>query len=196
MPLKSFPRTRFTAVLQSASNLYRLRQQPPQNGEGLARRASADLPRLVDALWAEGYYDASARATIDGHVIQMGGAGLDAAAAAADADINRRVAQVRLDVHLGEVYHIGAIKIVDAGTGDAVDDPRLTRPYILRLASGDPARANAIRDMVARLTDALRREILSAGESRIGRGGGPPSGRGRRSAGQTRSRARKPASAR
>jgi len=152
------PDDAFAAVLQSASNLYRLRQQPPQNGEGLARRASADLPRLVDALWAEGFYDASARATIDGHVIQMGGAGLDAAAVAAAADINRRVAQVRLDVHLGEVYHIGAIKIVDARTGELVDDPRLTRPYILRLASGDPARANAIRDMVARLTDALRQE--------------------------------------
>ena len=107
------PDDAFATVLQSASNLYRLRQQPPQNGEGLARRASADLPRLVDALWAEGYYDASARATIDGHVIQMGGAGIDAAAAAADADINRRVAQVRLDVHLGELYRIGAIKMVN-----------------------------------------------------------------------------------
>src|SRR5271157_2924038 len=70
------PDDSLTSVLQSASNLYRLRQQPPQNGEDLARRASADLPRLVDALWAEGYYDASARATIDGHVIQMGGAGI------------------------------------------------------------------------------------------------------------------------
>jgi translocation and assembly module TamA len=152
------PDDAFAAILQSASNLYRLRQQPPQNGEGLARRASADLPRLVDALWAEGYYDASARATIDGHVIEMGGAGLDAAAAAADADINRRVAQVRLDVHLGQLYRIGSIKIVDAGTREAVDDPQLTRPHVLRLSSGDPARATAIRDMLARLTDALRKE--------------------------------------
>ena len=152
------PDDAFAAVLQSASNLYRLRQQPPQNGEGLARRASADLPRLVDALWAEGYYDASARAKIDGHVIEMGGAGLEAAAVAADADINRRVAQVRLDVHLGQLYRIGSIRIVDAGTREPVDDPQLFRPHILRLESGDPARANAIRDMVARLTDALRKE--------------------------------------
>jgi translocation and assembly module TamA len=162
------PDDSLNAILQSASNLYKLRQQPPQNGEGLARRASADLPRLVDALWAEGYYDASATASIDGHTIRMGGAGIESAARAADADINRRVAQVRLDVAFGALYRIGAIKIVEAGTGEAVDDAQIVRPHVLRLAVGDPARANAIRDMLARLTDALRAQSYPLAKVELG----------------------------
>jgi translocation and assembly module TamA len=149
------PDSSLTDVLQGASNLYRLRQDPPESGEGLARRASADLPRLVDALWAQGYYDASARAVIDGHAIEMGGAGLDAAARAADAARDRSVVAIRLEIHPGALYHIGAIHIVDAQTGAPID-PEIARPRVLKLASGDPARANAVRDMQARLADAIR----------------------------------------
>ncbi len=92
------------SILQDASNLYRLMQQPPENGEGIARRASADLPRLVDALWAEGYYDASARAFVDGQPIDMGGTGLEAAANAAERAIGRSVIAVRLAVEAGALY--------------------------------------------------------------------------------------------
>jgi translocation and assembly module TamA len=142
-------------ALQSASNLYRLRQQPPESGEGLARRASADLPRLVDALWAEGYYDASVRAVIDDQIIEMGDAGLDSAARAANADRGSRVVQIRLEVRPGTLYRIGAIRVVDVRTGAPVD-PDFTQKRVLKLAIGDPARANAIRDMQARLADAYR----------------------------------------
>jgi translocation and assembly module TamA len=148
------------SILQDASNLYRLRQDPPETGEGLARRASADLPRLVDALWAEGYYDAAARALVDGQPIAMGdaglgGAGLEAAANAAERDINRRVVQVRLLVETGVQYHIGAIRVVNSQTGEPLDAD-VVRPHVLRLRPGDPARANAIRDMQSRVVDALR----------------------------------------
>jgi translocation and assembly module TamA len=146
-----------TSLLQDASNLWRLRQDPPETGEGLARRAAADLPRLVDALWAEGYYDASARAAIDGQPIAMGGAGLETAARAADRDIDRRVVQVRLLVETGVQYKIGEIRVVNSQTGESVDAD-LLRPHVLRLRPGDPARANAIRDMQSRLVDALRAE--------------------------------------
>jgi translocation and assembly module TamA len=141
--------------LQGASNLWRLRQQPPESGEGVARRAAADLPRLVDALWAEGYYDASARAVVNGQTIEMGGAGLDAAARAADAARGKSVVAIRLEVRPGAQYKIGAIRIVDAHTGQPFD-PELTRPRVLKLQTGDPARAGAIRDMQARLADAIR----------------------------------------
>ena len=149
--------TDLTSLLQDASNLWRLRQDPPETGEGLARRASTDLPRLVDALWAEGYYDASARATIDGQPIAMGGAGLEAAAKAADRDIDRWVVQVRLPVETGAQYRIGEIRVINSQTGEPVDSD-LLRPHVLRLRPGDPARANAIRDMQSRLVDALRAE--------------------------------------
>jgi translocation and assembly module TamA len=141
--------------LQGASNLYRLRQQPPESCEGLARRAAADLPRLVDALWAEGYYDSSARAIVDGQAIEMDGAGLDAAARAAERSRGHSVVPVRLEVSPGVQYKIGAIRIVDAKTGQPVDSD-LTRPHVLKLQTGDPARAGAIRDMQARLSDAIR----------------------------------------
>jgi translocation and assembly module TamA len=143
------------SILQDASNLYRLRQQPPENGEGLARRASADLPRLVDALWAESYYDASARAFVDGQPIDMGGTGLEAAANAAERAIGRSVVQVRLAVEAGALYRIGEIRVVDAQTGEPFD-PDLVQPRVLKLQPGDPARANAIRDMQSRIVDALR----------------------------------------
>ena len=143
------------ASLQDASNLYRLRQNPPESGEGLARLAAADLPRLVDVLWAEGYYDASARAIVERQPIVMGGGGMEAAASAADRAIGRQVIPVRLVVETGLLYHIGAITIVDAQTRQAVD-PALVAPRVLKLQRGDPARANAIRAMRTRLVEALR----------------------------------------
>jgi translocation and assembly module TamA len=143
------------STLQDASNLYRLRQNPPESGEGLARLAAADLPRLVDALWAEGYYDASARAIVERQPIAMGGAGLDAAARAADRAIGRQVIPVRLVVETGVLYRMGTIRIVDARTRQDVA-PELVQPRVLKLQPGDPARANAIRDMQTRLLDAVR----------------------------------------
>uniref|UniRef100_UPI0035AF3982 autotransporter assembly complex protein TamA n=1 Tax=Rhodoblastus sp. TaxID=1962975 RepID=UPI0035AF3982 len=142
-------------ALQSASNLYRLRQEPPESGEGLARRASADLPRLVDALWAEGYYDASARAVVNGQVIEMGGAGLDAAARAANQARGHSVVHIALEVRPGALYRIGVMRIVDVRTGEPLN-PELTRRRVLKLSSGDPARANDIRDMQSRLVNAIR----------------------------------------
>jgi translocation and assembly module TamA len=144
-------------VLQASSNLYRLRHQPPDSGEGLARRAEADLPRLMDALWAQGYYDAAVRASLNGRAIAMDGTGLDAAAVAADADIGRRVTDARLDVSPGPLYHVGVIRIIDAKTGTPLSLD-LTRPGVLKLKSGDPASAGAIRAMQARLAEAVRKK--------------------------------------
>src|SRR5919107_173130 len=37
-------------ALEASSTLYRLRQEPPPDGDGIARRIEADLPRLTDVL--------------------------------------------------------------------------------------------------------------------------------------------------
>ncbi|KAF0133534.1 MAG: outer membrane protein, partial [Xanthobacteraceae bacterium] len=42
------------AAVRDVSILHRLRNKPPQNGDELLRRAEADLPRIVDALWGSG----------------------------------------------------------------------------------------------------------------------------------------------
>lgn len=146
--------------VQASSNLFRLRQQPPESGEGLARRAQADLPRIVDALWAEGYFDASATVTVAGAPLAMNdggvsGGALDAAANAANAEIGRKIIPVRLAINPGKLYRIGALRVVDAKSGAEVE-AEYASLRVLRLAPGDPARAAAVRDASARLADAFR----------------------------------------
>ena len=45
-------------ALQDSSNFYKLRQDPPPDGEALAGRLNADFAPMIDALWGEGYYNA------------------------------------------------------------------------------------------------------------------------------------------
>lgn len=145
------------APLQASSNLFRLRREPPESGEGLARRAQADLPRVVDALWAEGYFDASATAAVAGAPLTMtsDAGALDAAGRAANAEIGRSVIPVRLTIRPGALYRIGAIRVIDARTGADLA-PEYASRRVLRLVPGDPARANAVRDAAARLGDHFR----------------------------------------
>jgi translocation and assembly module TamA len=44
--------------LRDASNLYKLRQDAPPDGETLVARVEADFAPLIDALWGQGFYDA------------------------------------------------------------------------------------------------------------------------------------------
>lgn len=145
--------------IQASSNLFRLRQQPPETGDGLARRAQADLPRVVDALWAEGFFDASATVTVAGAPLAMtdDNGALDAAARAANAEIGRQIIAVALNIRPGALYRIGSVRVVDAHTGADLA-PEFSSRRLLRLAPGDPARANAVRDAAARLTDAFRQK--------------------------------------
>ena len=45
------------SLVKDASNAWKLRQEPPPTGAGLAQRVYADFPRLSAALQASGYYD-------------------------------------------------------------------------------------------------------------------------------------------
>lgn len=53
-------------ALRDASATYRLRQEPPPDGEGLVRRLQADINPLLDALWGLGRYNAEVGVAIDG----------------------------------------------------------------------------------------------------------------------------------
>jgi hypothetical protein len=53
-------------ALRDASATYRLRQEPPQDSEGLVRRLQVDINPLLDALWGLGRYNAEIDVTIDG----------------------------------------------------------------------------------------------------------------------------------
>ena len=52
-------------ALQDTSTLYRLRQDAPPDGEGIVRRAEADLRRLSDVLSGYGYYQGKVAIRID-----------------------------------------------------------------------------------------------------------------------------------
>ncbi|MCW2286215.1 translocation and assembly module TamA [Rhodoblastus acidophilus] len=146
-----------TDPLKDVANSWRLRQEPVDNGESLARRVAADLPRMVDALWAEGYYDATVTAEVEGRPIALDGAGVEAAASAANRAMGLQIARVVFEVAPGPQYKIGDILIVDARTGAPLDDPGLS-PSRLKLETGDPARASAVRALQTRVVNVLRSE--------------------------------------
>ena len=60
-------------ALKDSSNLWQLRREPPPSGDGLVRRAIADVPRLAETLWGAGYYNASIRIVVAGRTLDPNG---------------------------------------------------------------------------------------------------------------------------
>jgi translocation and assembly module TamA len=142
-------------ALQDSSSAWRLRQQPPAAGAGLARRVVADLPHLVEALWANGYYDAEVTASVVGVPVQPDGHGADAAALAAERLRGQSLAPIRIEVSLGEQYHLRKVAIRDARGRAPVDEALLPRK-VYEPDADSPARAAALQSMQAAWIDALR----------------------------------------
>jgi len=143
------------ALLQEASNTHRLRQQAPAGGAGLARRVSADFPRLAEALWASGYYDAEVRASVAGVAIAPDGRGEDAAARAAESHRARDIVPVRFEITPGPLFHLRHLVVYDSRTHRPID-PALFRKRAFDIGPEEPARAAALRTLQAEWVDALR----------------------------------------
>jgi hypothetical protein len=47
------------SALQVSSNFYKRRQDPPPDAESLVQRLEADFAPMIDALWSDGYYNAT-----------------------------------------------------------------------------------------------------------------------------------------
>lgn len=139
-------------ALQDASTLYRLRNEPPPDAEGLLRRAEADATRLVDALWGFGHYSGAVSVRIE-DVVLGGEAAARGAVRAAAAARGRRLVAVRIGVEPGPVYHLRGITVRDAG-GLPLDLP----PRVTRLEGDVPARSATVLAREARIVDALRAE--------------------------------------
>jgi hypothetical protein len=60
------------SALQESSNLYKLRQDPPQDGEALVQRLEADFSPMLDALWGFGYYNARIFASVGATQLELG----------------------------------------------------------------------------------------------------------------------------
>lgn len=143
------------AALEESSNLYKLRQDPPPDGESLVQRLEADFAPLIDALWGAGYYNATIRAAIGDTPVQLGPGLGNGAARIAAAYRDRAVVPVTIFVETGPLFTLRRIEVVDLATGKPFP-PEILPPGFLRLAPGDPARAADLRAANARLVDYFR----------------------------------------
>src|SRR5690242_11100733 len=101
--------------LKDASGLYRLRQEPPLEGDSLTQRAEADFGPMLDALWGAGYYNATLAFDIGGSVLTIGTSSA-AAARAADRYRGRAPVPVRVVVDTGPLFVLRRIETDDART--------------------------------------------------------------------------------
>ncbi|NMJ44034.1 outer membrane protein assembly factor [Roseomonas sp. JC162] len=125
-----------------------LRERAPTDAFGLIGRVRADLPRLQDAMRAEGYWGGSVAATIAGRPLDD--PALPALLQAATAPV-----PVVLTLTPGPLYRIGRVTVTVQPPDDA--------PAVLAavtesgLAEGEPARTATVTAAEGAMTDALRR---------------------------------------
>jgi translocation and assembly module TamA len=143
------------AAVEDSSNFYKLRQDPPPDGDSLVQRLEADFAPMIDTLWGAGYYNATIRAAIGDTPVQLGPGLGNGAARIAAAFRDRAVVPVTIFVETGPLFTLRRIEVVDLATNTPFPPERLPQG-ILRLAAGDPARAADLRAANARLADYFR----------------------------------------
>jgi translocation and assembly module TamA len=144
-------------ALEDASNLYKLRDTPPPDGESLVQRATTDFGPLIDALWGAGYYNGRVSVEVAGVALALGEDRRGAAAAAASAYRNRGTVPIKVIAETGPRFKLRELSVVDQATGRPFD-PASVPPRVLKLNPGDPARAADLRAANARLVDYFRNQ--------------------------------------
>lgn len=142
-------------ALQDSSNFYKLRQDPPPDGDSLAQRLERDFAPMIDALWGEGYYNARIFASISATQIELYQNGETRLAIAATAYRNRAVVPVTITVDTGPQFRLRKISVVYNATREPFS-PEVLPPYVLKLQPDDPAKASDLRAATARLIDFFR----------------------------------------
>jgi translocation and assembly module TamA len=124
-----------------------LRERAPTDTFGLVGRVRADLPRLQEALRAEGYWGGQVSATIAG--LPIDDPALPARLQAATAPV-----PVLITLVPGPRYGIGRVAI----TAEPAEYTRVVREAALAagFTEGDPARAEAVLAAETAMRDALR----------------------------------------
>lgn len=142
-------------ALQESSNFYKLRQDPPPDGEALAQRLTADFTPMLDALWGAGYYNAQIFATIGTTRLKLGPGEGERIARAANIYRNRAVVPVTITVETGPLFRLRDIAVVDASTHEPFP-PEVLPQHVVKLRPGDPARSTDLRSANERLIDYFR----------------------------------------
>ncbi|HEY8579754.1 MAG TPA: BamA/TamA family outer membrane protein, partial [Beijerinckiaceae bacterium] len=143
------------SAVRDASTLQRLRADAPPDADALVRRAELDLPRVMDALWGAGHYNASLAIDVAGVPLRIG---VDRAAAAIQAArAYRGVARapVRIVVDPGPAFRLRTLRIVDERTR-APFPPEVLPAYVPKLAPGDVARTADVIAAQTRVIDHFR----------------------------------------
>ncbi|HWT11063.1 MAG TPA: outer membrane protein assembly factor, partial [Roseomonas sp.] len=135
------------ATARAVAQTVTLRERAPTDAFGLIGRVRADLPRLQDALRADGYWGGQVGASIDG--LSPDDPALPARLAAASAPV-----PVVLTLTPGPRYAIGRVTIAAEPAEFAAVVRDAARAA--GLAEGDPARAEAILAAESAMRDALR----------------------------------------
>lgn len=143
-----------TAV-RDVSVLYRLRNEPPQDGDELVRRAEADLPRIVDALWGSGHYAAEVSVVVGGQAMRLDRPASSAMRAAINSLRGRALVRVAVVVVPGPLYRFGNVTVLDQRTGQPFD-PALLPPRVVTVKQGDPARTAEVLQAAAAISDHFR----------------------------------------
>lgn len=144
-----------TQALQDASNLYRLRADAPVDAEALVRRAESDLPRLIDALWGAGHYNARVAVEVAGVPLRLEEERTEVAARAAQKYRGQAIVPVRIIADPGAVFTLRSVRIIDAASGVPLQEEVLPA-RVVALAPGDPARSADILAGQTRIIDHFR----------------------------------------
>jgi translocation and assembly module TamA len=136
------------SAIQTVSQLINLQESAPTDAYGLLARARADLPRLTEALRAEGFWGGAAR-------IEIAGQDVTTAAASPPPTDPAKPVPAAIILAPGPRYQIGQILLQAV---PANEDALLEQAAAeLRLAEGDPARPADILNAEEGLLRALRR---------------------------------------
>ncbi len=135
------------APLREASSLYTLRNDAPPDGFTLALRARRDFAPLTDALWSQGYYDATVAIRVDGVELHAGAQDFSAFQRAAESHRGRSAVPVEIHVSPGTRFTLRKLAVLGA--------PGLPE-RVVALKPGDPAAADAVRALQARIVDFFR----------------------------------------
>lgn len=142
------------AQLEEASLLFRLQAEPPETGDELIRRAEADLSRVADALWGQGFYAARLRIDIAGEVLGLQSGSRDRAVSRAEAMRAKARVPIRLVVETGPVYRFGAVRLLD--TKGAPVSPGRVPPRLHEALPGAVANTEALSKAAAAITGHIR----------------------------------------
>ncbi|WP_252511341.1 autotransporter assembly complex protein TamA [Phreatobacter aquaticus] len=142
-------------AIRDVSTLYRLRLEPPQSGDELVRRAEADLPRIVDALWGSGYYAARASITIGGQSVMLERTLSASARAALDQLRGRALVPVAIVVEPGPLYRFGSVQVLEEH-GQAPFSGDILPQRVVPVKAGEPARTSSVLNAAAELSDHFR----------------------------------------